>query len=342
MMKSNKKYHLAGLEKTAILFNVIGKEKAFEMMKGMKDSDVRRLLNVMGSMKKAPIPLINTVLREYLHKLNEKEEIIFEDNITSPELVSEGLGEERAKQIFGTTKGGVNLIQRRHLSVLETVDPKTLAEFLVDEHPQTIALVIAHMDLDKQLGMIRHFPESLRAEIVLRMSNLEYVSPEKVDELDEILKKELFSMGKVQRNQFGGVAAVADLVNNLDKKTMNSLMARIEDKDPILAEEIRQHMFTFTDIAKIDQRGIQLILREVPSDRLLLALKSAPEEILQKFLAAMSERAAAILREDLGDLGPQKVSEVEAAQRVIVTLVRRLEEEGKIVIGISEENELIP
>ena len=153
--------------------------------------------------------------------------ITFEENLTSPQLVSPGLGQERAKQIFGTTKGGVNLIQRRHLSVLETVDPKTLAEFLVDEHPQTIALVIAHMDLDKQLGMIRHFPDSLRAEIVLRMSNLEYVAHEKVDELVDMLKNELFSMGKGHLNQVGGLAAVARLGKNLDKQTINSHIERL-------------------------------------------------------------------------------------------------------------------
>jgi len=340
-MKPVPKISLSGIEKTAILLNVIGKEKSFELMKSMKDSDVRKLLKVMGNMKKAPIRLINSVLREYLYKLSEKEEIIFEENLTEPALVSQGLGEERAKQIFGTLRA-VNLVQRKHLSVLDAVDSKSLAEFLVEEHPQTIALVVAHMELNKQIQMLKQFPDSIRPEVILRMANLEYVSPEKVDELDEVLKKELFSMGKVQRNMFGGIPAVADLINNLDKKTMNSIMTRLEDKDPILAEEIRQHMFTFTDIAKIDDRGIQLILREIPNDKLLLALKSAPEELREKLYGCMSERAADMLREDLSALGPQKVSEVENAQREIVRVVQRLEEEGKIIIGASEEQEVIP
>jgi flagellar motor switch protein FliG len=228
------------------------------------------------------------------------------------------------------------------LAVLDAVDVKTLSEFLAEEHPQTIALVVAHMDLNKQITIIRQFPDTLRAEVILRMASLEYVDPSRVDELDEVLKRELLSDGAAHGNQFGGVLSVAELVNSLDKKTMNSLMTRLEDKDPILAEEIRQHMFTFTDIAKIDQKGIQLIIRDVKTDRLLLALKSAPEEVREKIFGCMSSRAADLLREDLAALGPQKVSDVETAQREVISVVKRLEEEGKIVIGFSEENEVIP
>ena len=259
----------------------------------------------------------------------------------SQNLVSQGLGEERAKLIFGTLKS-VNLVERKQLTALDSVDIKTLSEFLVEEHPQTIALVVAHMELNKQITILKQFPDSIRPEVIMRMAHLEHVAPEKVDELDDVLKKELGAMGKVRGNQYGGVLAVADLINNLDKKTMNSVMTRLDDKDPVLAEEIRQHMFTFTDINKIDDRGVQLILREVPNDKLLLAMKSAPEELREKLYGAMSERAAEMLREDLGALGPQKVSDVEAAQREIVNIVQRLREEGKIVIGISDEQEIIP
>jgi len=337
----SKKAYLSGLEKTAILMNVMGKDKAFEVMKQMKDPDVRRLLKIMGNMRKAPIQLINSVLREFLYKISEKDEIIFDDNLTQPDIVTAGLGEERAKQIFGHLKQ-VNLVQRKHLSSLDLVEPKVLAEFLSDEHPQTISLVVAHMDIEKQVQILKFFPDSIRPEIVMRMASLDYVSPEKVDELDALLKRELSESGRSSKNQLGGVPAVADLVNSLDKRTMNSLMTRLEDKDPILAAEIRQNMFTFTDVAKIDNRGVQLILREVPPDKLLLSLKSAPEELREKVFTSMSERAAQMLRDDLEAMGPQKVSDVEAAQREIVKVVKRLEEEGKIVIGIGEDSEVIP
>lgn len=340
-MALQKKVALTGLEKTAILMNVLGEVQSFELMKSLKDSDVRRLLNMMSHIRKAPIHLINEVLREFLYKLAETEEIIFDESLTEPDKVRQGLGEERAKQIFGTVKN-VNLVTRKHLAVLEQIDPKTLAEYLMSEHPQTIALILAHMELDKQIAMIKLFPDSLRAEVVMRMANLEYVSPEKVDELDTVLRRELLEMGKSRENRYGGIAAIADLINALDKRLMNSILTRLEDKDPLLTEEIRQHMFTFTDIAHIDDRGIQLVLRETPNDQLLLALKSAPEEVREKIFGSMSERAATMLREDLEALGPQKVSDVEKAQREIVRIVKRLQEEGKIVIGVGEDAEVVP
>lgn len=340
MMNRPKKLALSGVEKTAILMNSLGEEKSYALMKHMKDIDVRRLLNVMGQMKKAPIALINAVLREYLFRLSEQEDIIFEDSLSKPEIVTKQLGEERAKIIFGNLKNA-NLVNRRSLTVLNEIDPKMLAEFLSEEHPQTVALVVAHMEVDKQMKMIKSFPDNLRTEVILRMANLEYVSPDRIDELDEVLKKELSHRGAHSKSRLGGVAPIADLINSLDKKTMNSIMSRLEDKDALLAEEIRQNMFTFTDITKIDDRGVQLILREVNSDKLLLSLKSVPEEVSLKIFGAMSDRAAQLLKEDLEALGPQKVSDIESAQREIVKVVRRLEEEGKIIIGVGEENEVV-
>lgn len=341
ILSEQKKSELTGLEKIAILLNVLGKEKSIDIIKELKDPDVRKLLKVMRGMKKVPKGIIIEVLQEFLELLSEKHEVIFDDNFADHDFISKGLGEERAKQIFGSLKN-VNLVERRNMTVLEAVDSKTLAEFLVEEHPQTIALIVAHMEVDKQIEMIRHLPDPLRPEIILRMASLEYVSPEKVEELDEVLKSELANKGKTHGgNLCGGVEAVAELINNLDKKTMNSLMTRLEDKDPILTEEIRQHIFSFTDIGKVDTRGIQVILREVPNDKLLLALKSAPEELREKVYGAMSERASAMLKDDLSALGPQKVSDVEAAQREIVAIVMRLQEEGKIVIGMGEESDVV-
>lgn len=332
---------LSGIEKTAILLNVLGKEKSFEIMKEMTDSEVRKLLKVMGSMRKAPVALINSVLHEYLHKLSEKDEIIFDDNLAEQGTVKEGLGEERAKEIFGTSKS-VNLVDRRQLSALEAVDPIALAEFLFEEHPQTIALVMAHLDINRQTKLLRAMPEPLRPEILQRMASLEYVSPEKISELDEVLKSELTNTGKNQRNQFAGIPGVAELVNQLDNRTLGSLMSRLDERDPVLAEEIRARMFTFADIVKIDAKSLQIVLREVPNEKLLLALKSAPDELREKVSSAMSERAAKLLADDLAALGPQKVSDVEGAQREISAIVQRLMAEGIIQSHGSDDQEVIP
>ncbi len=341
-MNRTKKTTLNGLEKTAILMNVLGKDQTYQIMKGMKDSDVRKLIKVMTHMKKAPLHVINAVLREYLHKLSERDEIIFEENLSSPKLISEGLGEERAKQIFGNTLKATSFsMNKKQLTITDSVDPKALAEFLSEEHPQTIAVVVAHLDSNKQVQLLKALPEAIRPEVVVRLANLEYVAPEKVDELESVLKAELLQGGRAPKGGHGGVGSVAEIVNNLDKKTMNSLMTRLEDKDPVLAEEIRSHMFTFTDIVKIDDRGVQLILRDVPGDKLTLALKSAPEEIREKIFRCMSERAAEMLKEDLSAMGPQRVSDVENAQREVVKVVRKLEEEGKLFLGSSDEQEVV-
>ena len=197
------------------------------------------------------------------------------------------------------------------------------------------------MDTDKQIQMIKTLPDNLRPEIITRMATLEYISPEKIDELDEVLKRDLGGKAAGSRNQFGGVPVIAELINNLDKRTMTSLMTRLEDKDPILAVEIKQYIFSFTDLIKIDQRGLQQILRDVPNQTLLLALKNAPEELREKLYEAMSERASAMLKDDLSALGPQKVSDVEKAQKDIVAVVKRLEKEGKIIIGAGEESDMV-
>lgn len=340
-MKPTNCSQLTGIEKIAILMNVLGKERSGEILKDLKDTEVRKLLKVMGSMKKAPISLINDVLKEYLYKLNESEEIIFEENLSEPELVSQLLGPERAKAIFGGSASTVNLVERKNLTSLESVDLKTLAEFLVDEHPQTIALIIAHMDIEKQIQMIKTLPDNLRPEIISRMATLDYISPEKIDELDEVLRRDLGDKAAGSRNQFGGVPVIAELINNLDKRTMTSLMTRLEDKDPILAVEIKQYIFSFTDLIKIDQRGLQQILRDVPNQTLLLALKNAPDELKEKLYEAMSERASAMLRDDLAALGPQRVSDVEKAQKDIVAVVKKLEKEGKLIIGTGEESDMV-
>ena len=335
-----KNQKLTGVEKLAILMNVLGKETALEFMKEMKDTELRSVLKVMGTMKKAPLSLINEVLREFLEKLSEKDVIIFEDNLTDPETIMKGLGEKRAQQIFGTMKN-VNLLNRKGLTILDQVDTKTLAEFIQEEHPQTIALVLAHMETDKQIKTLKNIPETIRAEVVIRMASLVYVEPEKVQELDEFLKRELSSHGQTGGSQFGGVAAVAELINSLDRKTMNSLMTRLEDNDPALSQELKQYMFSFADLVKLDVRTIQTILREIDNSKLSLALKSAPDELKEKIMSAMSERAAAMLKDDLEAMSLQKVSEVEKAQKDIVSVVQRLEKEGKLVLSAGEDSELV-
>lgn len=323
---------LKGMEKAAILLNFLGEAATTELFKNMDDGDIRKMINHMARLKFVPIDVTKRVLEEYYEKISEQEEYIFSRNVASKETIVAAVGEDRARGILGhlnLAAGG----QVRTLESLEMVDAKSLANFLVNEHPQTIAVILAHLEPEKKCEVLKRMPESVQAESVLRMANLDYISPELIEEMDNVLRQELSTMGTVEQAQLGGVQPVAEMLNVMDKNTETAIMSRLEEKDPILAEEIRKLMFVFEDLVKIDDRGIQTLLKEIPNDKLLLALKTANDEIRDKITRNMSQRAANLLTEDLEAMGPSKLSDVEGAQQEIVNIARKLEAEGKILIA---------
>jgi flagellar motor switch protein FliG len=334
----NVKYdELNGFEKAAILVNYLGPEAAKKLFKFADDSDVRKLLNMMQKYRIVPIEVTRRVLEEYYAMVSETAEFIFSERAASKETIVDAVGEERARGILGHLSGASPAA--RNLRSLDLVDAKSLSNFLVNEHPQTIAVILAHLDPEKKGEVLKRLPESLQGEIVLRLTNLDHVAPELIAEVDRVLKQELSTLGTVEQFSLGGVQPVADMLNAMDKNTETSILARIEEKDPILAERIRKLMFVFEDIAKIDDRGIQTILKEVPNEKLLLALKTASDEVREKLFKNISQRAAKLLQEDLSIMGPARLSDVEAAQTEIVNIARRLEQEGRIYIsrGGSED-----
>jgi flagellar motor switch protein FliG len=323
---------LRGIDKAAILVNYLGKEAIKVVFKKMDDGDIRKLLHLMTKFKVVPVHITKRVLEEYYEMLSEAEDFIFSDQMASKDTIIDALGEERARGILG----GLNInagAGGRTLESLEMVDAKSLSTFLVNEHPQTVAVILAHLEPEKKGEVLRRLPEQLQAEVVLRMANLENVDPELIAEIDKVLKNQLSSTSTVEQASLGGVQPVAEMLNVMDKNTEQSIMSRLEEKDPLLAEEIRKLMFVFEDISKIDDRGIQVLLKECPNDKLLLALKTANDEIRNKIFKNISARAAEMLREDLSNMGPSRLSDVEGAQQEIVNVARRLESEGKIIIA---------
>jgi flagellar motor switch protein FliG len=330
---------LKGFEKAAILVNYLGADAAKKLLKRMDDGDIRKLLTVMSKYRIVPISVTKKVLEEYYELLSESEDYIFSDTATSKETVIDALGEERARGVLGHLSVTSGNNSGSALESLEVVDAKSLANFLVHEHPQTVSVILAHLEPEKRGEVLKRLPEALQAEVVLRMANLDHVAPELINEVDRVLKEQLASIGTVEQAALGGVQPVAEMLNVMDKNTEKAIMSRIEEKDPILAEEIRKLMFVFEDIVKIDDKGIQSLLKEVPNDKLLLALKTANEEIKNKVFKNISQRAAQLLKDDLSNMGPSRLSDVEGAQVEIVNVARRLESEGKILIarGGSED-----
>jgi flagellar motor switch protein FliG len=322
---------LRGIDKAAILVNYLGRDAIKVLFKNMDDGDIRKLIHLMSKFKVVPVHITKRVLEEYYEMVSESEDYIFSESMASKETIIDALGEERARGILGGLN--INSGSGRTLESLEMVDAKSLSTFLVNEHPQTVAVILAHLEPEKKGEVLRRLPESLQAEVVLRMANLDNVDPELIAEIDKVLKNQLSTSHTVEQASLGGVQPVAEMLNVMDKNTEQSIMSRLEEKDPLLAEEIRKLMFVFEDIAKIDDRGIQILLKEVPNDRLLLALKTANEDIRNKIFKNISARAAEMLREDLSNMGPARLSDVESAQQEIVNVARRLEVEGKIIIA---------
>ncbi|MGE4132918.1 MAG: flagellar motor switch protein FliG [Bdellovibrionales bacterium] len=334
----NVKYEqLRGVEKAAILINYLGPDAAKKLFRFADDGDIRKLLGIMQKYRIVPVEVTKRVLEEYYEMLSEASEYIFSERAMAKETVVDAVGEERARGILGHLSAASPAA--RNLESLELVDAKSLSNFLINEHPQTIAVILAHLEPEKKGEVLKRLPESLQAEVVLRLSNLEHVAPELIAEVDRVLKQELSTLGTVEQASLGGVQPVAEMLNVMDKNTETAIMSRIEEKDPILAEEIRKLMFVFEDIVKIDDKGIQTLLKEVANDKLLLALKTANEEIRAKIFKNISQRAAKLLQDDLGNMGPARLSDVESAQVEIVNVARRLEQEGKILIarGGSED-----
>ena len=322
---------LRGFEKAAILVNYLGAEASKKLLAKMDDADIRKLVTLMQKLRIVPIEVTKKVLEEFYDLISESEDYIFSDESASKETIMDALGEERARSILGHLNAATN--STRTLESLELVDAKSLANFLINEHPQTVSVILAHLEPEKKGEVLKRLPETLQAEVVLRMANLDHVAPELISEVDRVLKDELANIGTVEQSQLGGVQTVAEMLNVMDKGAEKAIMSRVEEKDPLLAEEIRKLMFIFDDIIKIDDRGIQALLKEVPNDKLLLAMKTASQEIKDKILKNISKRAADLLSDDLATMGPARVSDVEGAQMEIVNVARRLEGEGKIIIA---------
>lgn len=326
---------LTGSDRAGLLLSSLGMNITQLIFQNMKDNDVKRMINAMSNVKKAPIWMVKRVLEDFYMQLNEENDLLFAEN-RGREFIINTLGEERAKQLLGQI---VEVGQSNTLESLELVDTRTLSNFLVNEHPQTIALIVAHLNPERKVDVLRRLPEGLQAEVVLRVANLDYVSPELISQLDDVLKTELSTLGSIDTNQLGGVEPIADMLNLMDKNTEKNIMSRVEEKDPELAEEIRKLMFTFEDLMFVDDKGIQNLLREMDNNKLVIAMKTAPDEIKQKLFKNMSNRAATLLKEDLEALGPTKLSDVEKAQTEMVQKAKDLESQGKAFISRGSDGD---
>ncbi|WP_141731417.1 flagellar motor switch protein FliG [Oligoflexus tunisiensis] len=322
-------------QKAAILLLSLGEELAAEIFRGMSPSEVRTVGTALKQLGRVEQADIDAVLKEFLAALNTTAKGMNKDTADfaqkAIQLAFKGdKGQQIAKQLGrGPAK----------MRSLEITDATTLARIMQLEHPQTIAMILAHATSDKASAVLLQLHESLRTEIMVRLSKLEPIDPDLVMEIDQHILQEVERMGSLGQRKLGGSRKVAEILNHLDKEGLQ-LLEKIEERNPDLSEEIRQKMFTFDDLVLIDSRGVQELIKVVPRGSLTLALRGTTETIKNLFYKNMSERSAKMLADDIDALGPQKQSDILKAQHEVLSEVRKLEEDGRLVIDRDQKRQV--
>ena len=324
---------LTGPEKAAVLLMTLGEETAAQVLANLDEREIQNIGNYMSALGDVDMSVMDMINKEFYEIVESGTGglgIAGMDFLKT--ALMQALDPAKATEILnnittpGEEMGG-------GLETVRMLDPKVISSFIVNEHPQTAAIILAHLEPPVASLTIRELPEENRMEIMHRLATLERVAPSVIRELDEALQTEFRTSGAVSGNKLGGVEIAAEVMGSLDRTTETSILTAMDEVDPDLANEIRNLRFTFEDILKIDDNGIQLIMKEINQEDLLIGLKTATDELKEKLFSNMSERAALMLKEDLESLGPTKISEVEKAQQKVIAVCKKLEEDGKLVIG---------
>ncbi len=324
---ANQKF--TGAQKAAILLLSFGEEISAEIFKNMTEFEIKRIGAAMSRLGRLENDVVDGVMTEFYSVLQQNKKFFYGGNDFTKKVIGTAFKGNDGDELINQLALGSS----SNLDALELIDARTLSNFIRNEHPQTIALILAHLDARKCGDTLKMLPESIRTEILIRIANLDAVAPEIIDEIDDVLRAEIQAMGSISTQKIGGVEPIAEMLNLIDGATEEQILDGLEERDPELAERIRQLMFTFDDLVKIDDRGIQEIVKGVQNDKWKIALKTASEAVRELVFKNMSERAAKMLREDMEAMPAVKLSDVEAVQYEIVQVARKLEEEGKIVIA---------
>ncbi len=327
-----------GPEKSAILLLALGEDIAPLVFNYLTDKEIQRISNHMSYISNVDNTVVRSVLEEFADMIVSYGGTIPGGKEYVRVLLEKALGPEKAAMIVDNLSLP-NL--ETGLEALQYLDEQNIARFLHNEHPQTVAVILAHL-APEQAGMVlMSLPAPLQADVVLRIAKLERIPPGIIQELDQVLRNELKATGALESGQIGGIQSVALILNNVDQASEREIIDQIEGMSGTLADEIRQLMFIFEDLLALDDRGMQQILREVSNEDMTFALKTSSEELQQKIFRNMSERAASMLREELELLGPMRVSDVEKAQQKILQVAKRLEGEGKISLSGKGEDAFV-
>lgn len=329
---------LAGIQKAAILLIALGPEMSASIFKHLKEDEIEQLTLEIANTRSVSPTLKNDILDEF-YEVCLAQQYIAEGGIGyAKDLLDKALGEERAQEVITRLTAS---LQVRPFEFVRKADASQLLNFIQDEHPQTIALILSYLSPSQAAAVIGALPPEKQSDVAKRVATMDRTSPDVIKDVEDILERKLASLVNQDYTIVGGVDAIVNILNTVDRSTEKHIMETLEVEEPELADEIRRKMFVFEDILTLDNRAIQTVLRDVDNNELATALKNANEEVQEVIFSNLSSRLAAMIKEDMEYMGPVRLKDVEDAQQKIVNIIRKLEDSGDIVISRGGGDEII-
>lgn len=336
MAKENR---LTGIQKAAILFITLGPDAASGIIKQLPDTDIQKITYEIANISSVKQEQRTEILQEFI-EMNKAKDYIIEGGFEyAKNLLGKALGTQRAKEILDKVTEATQ--QYRPFAIARKADAHQLLNVISNEHPQTIALILCYLQSEKSAQIMGELPEDIQWEVAYRIASMDNTSPMVIKEIEKVLNNKLSSVVRTDMTALGGVEAIVDILNQVDRTTEKNITEGLERQNPELAEKIKQSMFIFEDIIALDDASIQRVLREVEIKDLALALKGCSEEVAECIFRNQSKRAASSLKEDIEFLGPVRLMDVEKAQQQVVGIIRRLEDAGEIIISRGGEDAII-
>ncbi|MBN8505658.1 MAG: flagellar motor switch protein FliG [Burkholderiales bacterium] len=327
-----------GCEDAAILLMSIGEEEASEVFKHLSPKEVQKLGETIAKLKVIPRTRVEEVLDRFEKVAGTQSMLVQDTDEYVRQVLRKALGEDKANLLLDRILQGSDVSS---IESLKWMDPASVAELLRNEHPQIVAAILAHLEFDQVADVLKLWTERHRNEVLIRIATLDGVQPQALKDLNEVMSQILAGGDRMKKSSLGGVKSAAEIINMMGSATEASALDYIRELDGELAQKIMDNMFTFDDLEKVDDKGIQSLLKEVQSESLVLALKGASPDLRDKIFRNMSTRAAETLKEDLESRGPVRLSEVEAEQKEMLKIVRRLVDEGQIVLATGGDDQFL-
>lgn len=330
---------ISGVKKAAILLIALGPDIASQILKLLPDNLIQKVTYEIANTDYVEPDERDYIIEEFIHMASAREYLLDGGIDYAKNLLHKALGSQRAKDVIDM----LHQIQQREkpFAIARKADPQQLTNLLINEHPQTVALVMCYLQPEKAGLVLSKFPDELQTEIAERIGTINRTSPTVINKIEKIMENKLSNLIENNMETVGGVKSLVEILNSVDRTTEKNIISDLEVKQPELADEVKSNLFIFEDIVNLDRASIQRVLREVNNEDLVLALKGASEEVSNVIFDNLSKRAAEMLKEDIKFMGPVRLSTVEEAQQRIVAIIRRLDEAGEVIMGRGEQDSVI-